>query len=74
MRQRFISQNVCAKDIISSLKVKIVKNIKLGVGFTVFVIFFSIAFIEAFQKNNWLEGLLFIALGIVSIWADSRKK
>ena len=49
------------------------KNIKLGANFAVFIIFFGIAFIEVFQKNNWLEGLLFAALGILSIWADSRK-
>lgn len=39
----------------------------------VFVIFFGIALIEAFQKQNWLEALLFLALGILSLWADIRK-
>jgi hypothetical protein len=40
----------------------------------VFVIFFGIALIEAFQKNNWLEAALFLALGVLSLWADVRKK
>ncbi len=40
----------------------------------VFVIFFGIALIEAFQKNNWLEAALFLALGVLSLWADIRKK
>lgn len=40
----------------------------------IFVIFFGIALIEAFQKNNWLEAALFLTLGILSLWADIRKK
>jgi predicted membrane channel-forming protein YqfA (hemolysin III family) len=39
----------------------------------VFVIFFGIALIEAFQKQNWLEAALFLALGVMSLWADIRK-
>ena len=40
----------------------------------VFVIFFGIALIEAFQKQNWLEASLFLALGILSFWADFKKR
>jgi len=40
----------------------------------VFVLFFGIALIEAIQKNNWLEAALFLALGILSLWADFQKK
>lgn len=40
----------------------------------VFIIFFGIALIEAIQKHNWLEAALFAALGIMSLWADFRKK
>lgn len=39
----------------------------------VFIIFFGIALIEAFQKQNWLEAALFLALGVISLWADVRK-
>jgi len=39
----------------------------------VFIIFFGIALIEAFQKQNWLEAALFLALGGLSLWADFRK-
>jgi len=39
----------------------------------VFIIFFGIALIEAFQKHNWLEAGLFLTLGILSFWADFRK-
>ena len=40
----------------------------------VFVIFFGIALIEAIQKGNWLEAALFLALGVLSLWADFSKK
>lgn len=40
----------------------------------VFILFFGIALIEALQKNNWLEAGLFGALGVLSLWADFRKK
>jgi hypothetical protein len=40
----------------------------------VFIIFFGIALIEAAQRGNWLEAALFAALGIMSLWADLRKR
>jgi len=40
----------------------------------VFVLFFGIALIEAVQKSNWLEAALFLALGLLSLWADFSKK
>lgn len=39
----------------------------------VFVIFFGIALIEALEKGNWLEAGLFLALGVLSLWADIKK-
>jgi len=41
---------------------------------TVFILFFGIALIEALQKQNWLEALLFMALGILSLRADFLSK
>jgi hypothetical protein len=49
------------------------KNIK-GTNFTVFIIFFGIALIEAWQKQSWLEAILFFALGALSLWADFGKR
>jgi hypothetical protein len=37
---------------------------------TVFILFFGIALIEAVQKQNWLEAILFAALGVLSLRAD----
>ncbi|HLC60442.1 MAG TPA: hypothetical protein VJJ52_03355 [Candidatus Nanoarchaeia archaeon] len=39
----------------------------------VFIILFGIALIEAFQKQNWVEALLFLTLGVISLWADFKK-
>lgn len=39
-------------------------KINFGTNFAIFVIFFAIALIEAFQKQNWLEAALFAALGV----------
>lgn len=49
------------------------KNINF-MNVTVFVLFFGIALIEAVQKGNWTEASLFAALGILSLWADFKKK
>ncbi len=42
-------------------------------NFAVFIIFFGIALVEAIQRKNWLSAGLFLALGIMSLWADFRK-
>ncbi len=49
------------------------EKLKLGTNFIVFILFFGIALIEAFQKQNYLEAIIFLALGIVSLWADFKK-
>lgn len=43
-------------------------------NFTVFLLFFGIALIEAMQKQNWLEAFLFLILGVISLRADFFKK
>ena len=48
------------------------KKLKFA-NITVFILFFGIALIEAIQKQNWPEAILFLALGVLSLWADFRK-
>ncbi len=48
-------------------------NVKFA-NITVFIVFFGIALIEAFQKKNWLEAEFFFGLGILSLWADFKKR
>jgi hypothetical protein len=40
----------------------------------VFVLFFGLALVEAIQNRGWIEAVLFMALGIMSLWADFHKK
>gem|GEM_PF-779360 len=47
-------------------------KIKL-VNFAVFVMFFGIALIEAFQRQSWVEAGLFLALGVMFLWADFKE-
>ena len=44
------------------------------INLTVFIIFFGTALFEAFQKQNWIEAALFLALGLLSLWADTKRK
>jgi len=50
------------------------KRIKLGTGFTVFLLFFGVATLEAIQTRNWLRVAFWILIGIVFLVADNLKK
>ena len=49
-------------------------KIKLGANFTVFLLFFGVALIEAFQTGNWIKAAFWLAIGIVFLAADNLKK
>jgi hypothetical protein len=42
-------------------------------NFAVFVLFFGIATLEAFQTRNWLKAALWLAIGTVFLVADNLK-
>ena len=48
-------------------------KIKLGTNFTVFLLFFGIAALEAFQTQNWLNAFVWLAIGMVFLAADNLK-
>ena len=50
------------------------KGFKLGTTFTVFILFFGVAALEAFQTRNWLKALFWLAIGLVFLIADNRGK
>jgi len=50
------------------------KNIKLGTGFTVFILFFGVSVIEAFETRNWLKAAFWLAIGIVFLVADNLRR
>jgi len=50
------------------------KKIKLGTNFTIFVLFFGVAMLEAFQSRNWIKAFFWGAIGLVFLAADTFKK
>jgi hypothetical protein len=50
------------------------KKIKLGTNFTVFILFFGVAMLEAFQTRNWVKAGFWLAIGLVFLLADNFKK
>lgn len=50
------------------------KKIKLGTNFAVFLLFFGVAMLEAFQTRNWIKSIFWIAIGVVFLVADNFKK
>jgi hypothetical protein len=46
-------------------------KIKLGTNFTVFVLFFGMAMLEAFQTRNWIKVSFWVAIGIAFLLADN---
>jgi hypothetical protein len=49
-------------------------KMKLGHNAAVFILFFAVAVIQAVQTQNWLMVLMWIAIGSVFLWADTKKK
>ena len=49
-------------------------KIKLSSGFTVFLLFFGVATLEAFQSRNWLKVVFWLAIGVVFLAADNLSK
>lgn len=50
------------------------KKIRLGTNFAVFILFFGVAMLEAFQSNNWLKSIFWLVIGIVFLVADNLGK
>ena len=49
------------------------KNIGLGTGFTVFVLFFGVALIDALQSRSWVRALFWFAIGVIFLLADRAR-
>ena len=42
-------------------------------NFTVFLLFFGVATLEAFQTRNWIKAAFWLAIGIVFLLADNLR-
>ena len=49
-------------------------NIKLGTNFVVFLLFFGVAALDAFQAHSWPRAAFWVAIGTVFLIADNLKK
>ena len=49
------------------------KRIGFGSNFTVFLLFFGVATLEAFQTRNWIKAAFWLAIGIVFLLADNLR-
>jgi hypothetical protein len=47
---------------------------KLGPNVAIFILFFGVALVEAFQQGNWLLAGLFLALGVMFVNSDRVKR
>ncbi len=50
------------------------KSVKLSANFAVFLLFFGVALLEAFQTKNWLKAAFWLAIGLVFLAADNLRK
>jgi hypothetical protein len=50
------------------------EKIKIGMNFTVFLLFFGVATLEALQTRNWTKAAFWLAIGIVFLIADSPRR
>ena len=47
---------------------------RLSTNFAVFVLFFGIATIEAFRTQDWLMVAFWVAIALVFLWGDLKKR
>ena len=45
-----------------------------GAGFTVFVLFFGLALLDAFRAGDWVHAAFWVAIGAVFFWADQPRR
>jgi hypothetical protein len=50
------------------------KRLRLSTNFTVFLLFFGVAMLEAFQTRNWLKAAFWVAIAVVFLAADNFRK
>ena len=50
------------------------RKIRLGANLTVFLLFFGVSMLEAFQTRNWIKAGFWLAIGIVFLASDNLKQ
>ena len=47
---------------------------RLGTNFAVFLLFFGLSLLEAFQTRNWLRAAFWVAIAIAFLYADRKRR
>jgi len=50
------------------------KRLRLGTNAAMFLLFFGVATLEAFQTQNWLKTIFWVAIALVFLAADNLGK
>ena len=50
------------------------KNLRFGINFTIFLLFFGAATLEALQTRNGVKAGFWVAIGIVFLATDNLKR
>ena len=50
------------------------KNLRLGSNFAVFLLFFGLSMLEAFQTRNWPKAAFWLAIAAVFLYADRKRQ
>ncbi len=50
------------------------RNLKFGTNFTIFILFFGVAVLEAIQTQNWARIAFWGAIAVVFLLADAKKE
>jgi hypothetical protein len=50
-----------------------IKRIRLGANFAIFLLFFGVAALEAFQTLDWIKAAFWLAIGIVFLVGDNLR-
>jgi hypothetical protein len=50
------------------------RNVALGTNFAVFLLFFGIATLEAFQSRDWVRAAFWAAIAIMFLFADNIRR
>jgi hypothetical protein len=49
-------------------------SVRVGSNVTVFLLFFGIALLDAIQSHAWVRAVLWVAIGLVFLRADSLRR
>jgi hypothetical protein len=59
---------------VAAYKLNTMKRFVPGPGLAIFIIFFGVSLLEAFQTKNWLRVLFWLAVGFLFLALDNRRR